>query len=89
MAGVGAIAPLDDAIEHERAGRLRECGELAQAALRLIRGALGPYADEHDLLEADLAVLDLGDVLEFGGQADDATQRLAILKVEFADRGLV
>ena len=86
---VGTIATLDHAIEHKCARGLGQGSELAQAALRLIRGALGPYADEHDLLEADLAVLDLGDVLELGGQANDATQRLAILKVEFADRGLV
>ena len=86
---VGPVTPLDDAIEHQCSRRLREGGQLTQAALGLLRRALGPHADQHDLLEADLAVLDLGDVLEFGGEADDATQRLPILKVEFADRWLV
>ena len=38
--------------------------------------------DEHDLLEPQLAVLDLGDVLELGGQAGDAAQRRALLEVE-------
>lgn len=40
------------------------------------------HADEHDALEAHLAVLDLGDVLELGGQALDAPQRLALLALE-------
>ena len=38
-------------------------------------GALGPDADQHDALEAQLAVLDLGDVLELGRQPGDAAQR--------------
>ncbi len=45
-------------------------------------GAVGPDADQHDPLEAQLAVLDLGDVLELGGEAGDAAQRGAVGAVE-------
>ena len=50
--------------------------------LGVVDGALGPDADEHDALQAQLAVLDLGDVLELGGQPGDAAQRRALLEVE-------
>ena len=87
--GIRPVAPLDDAVEHQRPGRLRQGGQLPEAALRLVGRAFSPDTHEHDLLEADLAVLDLSDVLELGGQAHDTSQRLPILEVEFADRGLV
>ena len=87
--GIGAVATLDDPFEHEGARSLRQGRKLAQAALRLLRRAVRPHPDEHDLLQANLAVLDLGDVLELGRQADDATQGLPVLEIEFADGGLV
>ena len=43
---------------------------------------VGPDADEHDALQAQLAVLDLGDVLELGGEARDTAQRRAVGAVE-------
>ena len=45
-------------------------------------GALGPDGREDDPLEPQLAVLDLGDVLELGGQPGDAPQRGALLALE-------
>ena len=45
-------------------------------------GAVGPDADEHDPLEPQLAVLDLGDVLEFGREPGDPAQGLAVDAVE-------
>ena len=51
-------------------------------ALGLLGAALGPDADEHDALEAQLPVLDLGDVGELGGEPGDAAQRAALLEVE-------
>ena len=86
---IGPITPLDDAIEDQCPRGLREGGQLAQAALRLLGGALGPHSDEHDLLQAHLAVFDLGDVLEFGGQAHHTAKRLTVLKVEVTDRRAV
>ncbi len=75
-------AALQKAVEHHRAGRLGEGGQLAQGVLRILHLALGVDADEHDLLEAQLPVLDLGDVLELGGQAGDTAERLALLALE-------
>ena len=80
--GVGRWPALDDAVEHLGAGGLGERGELAHGVLGVVGGALGPDAGEHDPLEAQLAVLDLGDVLELGGEPGDAAQRGALLAVE-------
>jgi hypothetical protein len=80
--GVGLAAPLDQAGEHLGPGRLGEGGQLAHRVLGVLGGALGPHRGQDDPLEAQLAVLDLGDVLEFGGQPADATQRGALLAVE-------
>ena len=83
--GVGTVAALDEALEHLRAGGLGERRQLGHARLGLRGGALGPDADEHHALEAQLAVLDLGDVGEFGGQPGDPAQRAAVLELHFAD----
>ena len=40
--------------------------------------ARGPDADQHHPLEAQLPVLDLGDVLELGGEPGDTAQRLPV-----------
>ena len=75
-------APLQQAVEHDGAGGLGEGRELAQRVLGLLDGAARVHADEHDVLEAQLPVLDLGDVLELGRQPGDAPQsgpRLAVV----------
>lgn len=41
-----------------------------------------PHADEYHALQAELSVLDLGDVLELGGEARDAAQGRALGAVE-------
>ena len=66
---VGLLPALVDRVEHLRAGGLGEQRELGHGVLGVLDGALGPHADEHDALEPELAVLDLGDVLELGRQA--------------------
>ena len=75
------VAPLDERVEDLRAGGLGQGGELGERGLGVLGalGAGGPVgrarqveADEHDLLQADLAVLDLADVLQLGGQGGDA-----------------
>ena len=80
--GVGSITALDDTVEDQCPRGLGEGCELEQTAIGLVRGALGPDTDKHDLLQSDLAVLDLGDVLEFGGQSRDSAQCLSIPQVE-------
>ena len=64
--GVGLLPALVDRVEDLGAGRLGEQGELGHRVLGVLDRALGPDADEDDPLEPELAVLDLGDVLELG-----------------------
>ena len=79
---VGLLSALDERVEHLRAGRLGEQLELGERVLGVLGGALGPDADEDDPLEPQLAVLDLGDVLELGREAGDAAQGLAFVELE-------
>ncbi|MDF2493042.1 MAG: methylase RsmC, partial [Microbacterium sp.] len=79
--GIRVRAPLQHPVEHDRAGRLGESRELAQGVLRILLGTLGVHTDEHDVLQPQLAVLDLGDVLELGGESGDATERRALLTI--------
>ena len=79
---IGIRATLENTVEHLRAGGLTEGCQLAQAVLGIRRGALRIDTDEHHLFESQLAILNLGDVLEFGGESGDPLERLAIGEVE-------
>ncbi len=79
---VGLVTALDDAVEHQRSRGLGEGGQLGQRILRVLDGARGPDADEDDPLQTELAVLDLGDVLELGGQARHPAESRAVGAVE-------
>jgi hypothetical protein len=79
---VGTVAALDQPLEHLGAGGLGQRSELGEGVLRIRGRSLGPDTDEHDPLEAQLAVFDLGDVLQLGRQAGDAPQTLPGLEVE-------
>ena len=68
--------------EHLGAGGLGEGGELTHGVLGVRRRCPRSTRREHHTLEAQLAVLDLGDVLELGRQAGDPAQRRALLAVE-------
>ena len=65
-----------------RARGLGERGQLGEAGVGVGGAAVGPHADQHDAFEPQLAVLDLGDVGEFGGQPGDAAQRRAVFERE-------
>src|SRR5699024_9438163 len=67
---------------------LGEGGELAQAGLGLLGVAGGVEAGEDDALQAQLPVLDLGDVLELGGQAGHSAQRLPVGEIVLLAVGL-
>ena len=81
---VGLLPPLRQRVEHLRAGRLGEQLELDQRVVGVLDGAVGPDADQDDPLEPELAVLDLGDVLELGRQAGDPAQRVALVELVVA-----
>ena len=79
--GVRPVAALADGLEHLGPGGLGQRGELGQRPVGVGLCSLGPHADQHDALEAQLPVLDLGDVGELGGQPRDPAQRTARLEV--------
>jgi len=66
---------------------LGERGQFGEAGVGVGGAAVGPHADQHHPLEAQLPVLDLGDVGEFGGQPGDAAQRSAVVERKFARAG--
>ncbi len=81
---VGLLAALREGVEHLRARCLGEQLELGQRVVGVLDGALGPDPDEHDTLESQLAVLDLGDVLELGREPGDPAQSMALLELVVA-----
>ena len=83
------VAALDEAVDDDRPGGLGQARELGEAALGVVDRSLGPHADQHDALEADLAVLDLGDVGELGREPLHASQRRTVGQVERPRRRLV
>src|SRR5690606_33003025 len=87
-AGVGVRPALQKRIEYDRTGRLGERGKLMQRVLGLRLVALPVHADEHHVLEANLSVLDLGDILEFRGKARNAGERLTVGPLELVAIGI-
>ena len=79
--GVGVCTALQHSVQHLGAGGLGECCELAQAVLGVLEIAGGVEPCQHHALQAQLAVLDLGDVLELRGQPAHAAQGLAVGEV--------
>jgi hypothetical protein len=80
--GVGPVPALDQRVQDHRARGLGQGGQLAQGCLGVRGGARRPDAHQDHALEAQLPVLDLGDVLEFGGQAGDPAKRLPLGEVQ-------
>ncbi len=81
-AGIRMRALLQQAVEHPGAGRLGERRQLAQRVVGIGEVAARVDADQHDVLESQLPVLDLGDILELGAEPLDAAQRGPVLTVE-------
>ena len=86
-ARVGVAAALEQTVEHDRAGRLSERRQFAQRVLGLREFALAVDADEDDVLKAQLAVFDLGDVGEFGRETPDPAERLPLFEIELVAVG--
>src|SRR6478609_5918323 len=75
-------ATLHHRVQDDRAGGFGESGQLGHGGFRFLGpDAAGPDADQDDLLELQLAVFDLGDVPEFGGEPRDAAERGAVSQV--------
>ena len=72
---------LKHGVEHDGARCLGQRGELAQRVLGILLLALRVHADQDDVLEAQLAILDLGDVLELRREPRDAAERGPLLTV--------
>ena len=72
----------------EPAVSARSCSSRSEFSAS-VAGPGGPDADQDDPLEPQLAVFDLGDILELGGEARHAAQRLALLEVHVAVLELV
>ena len=86
--GVDPAPALDQAVEHHGARGLGEPAELRQGVLRAGQRALGPHADQHDALEAQGPVLNLGDVGELGGKPRHAAQRVPVFQVKIPRSGV-
>ena len=70
---IRVAAALHQTVEHLGAGRFSQRLELEHGVVCVCLAAAGPDADEYHPLEAQLAVLDLGDVGQFGGQSGNST----------------
>ena len=82
---VGPAAPLDQPVEH-LASRPSWPARPARPGSSRRRSAVPSVQtpDQHHPLQPQLAVLDLGDVGELGGQAGDPAQRVALRELELA-----
>ena len=78
---------MQHAVEHDGSRGLRQGRQFAQRVLGFLERAAGIDADENDVLDAQLPVLDLGDVFKFGGQAGHPAQRAAVLALELVAVG--
>ena len=72
---------LQQPVKHDGARGLGEGRQFTQRILGIF-DAVRVHADEHDVLDAQLPVLDLGDVVELGAQAGNATQCGALLAIQ-------
>jgi len=84
VAWSGAAAPLDECLQHLRAGGLGQSGQLDQRVGGVGRAAFGPDPDQDNPFEAKLPILHLGDIGELGGQPGDPAQRIALGELEVA-----
>ena len=80
--GVRVLAALDQSVQDLRASGLGEQLQLGHGILCVLLGTRCPDTDQHHALQPELAVLDLGDVLQIGADTRHATQRQPGGKVE-------
>ena len=78
------LAALDQTFQHLRTRGLGEKLELQEGVFGVDRRTRGPDADEDDPLKPQLAVFDLGDVLELRGEPGHPAQGLALGQIHLA-----
>jgi hypothetical protein len=83
--GVRIGFALKEPIENLRTCRFTKCSKFFQRVFGVNLVTARINANNDDLLESDLAVFDLGDVLEFSSKATNSTEGRSILKVHLAD----
>jgi hypothetical protein len=66
--------PLQHTVKNYCARGFTQRGEFLHRILRVFLVPLGIDADQDDILDTQLAVLDLGDILEFGSKTVDAPE---------------
>ena len=80
-AGVRLEAALNQAVQNLGTCGFSQCRELTQRVLGVLYGAFSPQTSQHHALQAQLAVLDLGDVFKFGGEVRDTAQGAALSEI--------
>ena len=80
-ARIGVSAALEQAVEDDGSRGLGEGEEFTHRVLGLDNTALPVDADEHHALDAELPILDLGDVFELGRETGDATKCLPVFAI--------
>ena len=80
-ARIGLEAALNQAVQYLGACGLGQRGQLTQGVLGVLDGAFSPQASQHHALQAQLAVLDLGHVLQLCGEVSYSAQGAALGEV--------
>ena len=81
-ARVGVWATLKQAVEHNGAGGLGERSKLPQRVLGVLERTVGVHADQDDVFQTQLPVLDLGDVVKLCREPPHPPERRAVFPVE-------
>ena len=80
-AGVRLEAALNQAVQNLGTCGFSQCRELTQGVLCVLYGAFSPQTSQHHAFQAQLAVLDFGDVFKFGGEVRDTAQCAALSEI--------
>ena len=72
------MPPLKDRLQDLRPSRLGQQCKFRHRILGILSSAFGPDPDQDNLLQSQLAILDLGDVFEFGTEPGYSTQGMTL-----------
>jgi hypothetical protein len=86
MTSVPRTWSLQHTVHHNRTGSLAQRRKFFHRILGVFLVALRVHTNQNDVLDSELAVLDLGDVFEFGTETVYAPKRDAVGEIHFANR---